>query len=101
MQYNLEEFNTIINYIKDMNIQSEKGIVYSYPSTLILFDQYNVLDICHMKNYFKINFTDIHNNHILKYGVNDNFTYRSKNKDLNNLVDKKFNQIIQLWEVYK
>jgi len=101
MQYNLEEFNTIIKYVKDMNIQSEKGIVYSEPSTLILFDQYNILEICHNDTYFKINFTDVHNNHILKYVVNSNFTYKSKNKELNKLIDKRFNQIIQLREVYK
>lgn len=100
MQYNLEEFNTIIHHIKEMNIPSQKGIVYSEPSTLILFDLYNVLEISHINNRFNVDLSDINSNHIIKYTTNDICIYKSKNKDINKLIDKRFNQIINLWEEY-
>jgi len=99
MQYNLEEFENILHHVKEMNIQSEKGIVYSNPSTLILFDLYYILQISHIKDRIKLEASDINNNHIFTNISNDNFKYKTKCNDINKLIDKRFNQIINLWEV--
>ena len=97
MQYNLEEYNTIKTYIDKMEVQSHKGFASS-ENSILLFDSYLIVEIIHGDKWINVVISDNKGNQIHKYSVYDLGKYKPKDKEVVKLIDKRFNQIIELWE---
>ena len=89
MQFNLEEFNTILSYLED--VDSSKGIVKSSDHSILVFDSENKIEISFVNDKFEINI----NNKIIH---RSKYNYKLKDKLLNQLISKRYNQIIEMKE---
>lgn len=89
MQFNLDEFNTILLYLE--NIDSSKGIVKTSNHSILVFDKENKVEISYKYDKFEIY---LNGNIIHK----SKYNYKLKNDDINKLISKRYNQIIEMKE---